>query len=155
MVLASRSDIDRYILELENTIERLTSENSTLKGENEGLRTENGDLKKRLLVYENPHTPPSLQLFKPKIVNPPGKRGAPKGHKGATKVLGEPDEIIHVSAEKCPGCSHPLDTPVRTEKKTIFDIPPPQKVRVTEYDLDVYKCSNCGIEVRAKHRVAR
>ncbi|EQD53325.1 putative transposase [mine drainage metagenome] len=37
------------------------------------------------------------------------------------------------------------------EKKTIFDIPPPQKVKVTEYDLDVYKCSNCGMEVKAKH----
>ncbi len=38
------------------------------------------------------------------------------------------------------------------EKKTIFDIPPPQKIRVTEYDLDVYRCSNCGTEVGARHR---
>ncbi|EQD42356.1 transposase, partial [mine drainage metagenome] len=84
-------------------------------------REENEALKKRLLVYENPHTPPSLQLFKPKIVNPPGKRGAPKGHKGATRIHDAPDEIIHVSAEKCQECSHPLDTPIRTEKKTISD----------------------------------
>ena len=41
---------------------------------------------------------------------------------------------------------------MRTEKKTIFDIPPPQKIKVTEYDLDVYRCSNCGTEVKAKHR---
>ena len=68
-----------------------------------------------------------------------------------TKVLGEPDEIIHVSEEKCPKCSHPLESPIRTEKKTIFDIPPPQKIKITEYDLDVYRCSNCGIEVKAKH----
>ena len=54
--------------------------------------------------------------------------------------------------EKCPNCSHILASPIRTEKKTIFDIPPPQKVKVTEYDLDVYKCSNCGSEVMAKHR---
>ena len=68
-----------------------------------------------------------------------------------TKVLGEPDEIIHVSEEKCPKCSHILGSPIRTEKKTIFDIPPPQKIKITEYDLDVYRCSNCGIEVKAKH----
>ena len=86
-----------------------------------------------------------------KIANPPGKRGAPLGHKGATKVLGDPDEAIHVSTETCPECSHVLGSPLRTEKKTMFDMPPPQKIKVTEYDLDIYKCSNCGIEVRSKH----
>ncbi|MGC8562570.1 MAG: IS66 family transposase zinc-finger binding domain-containing protein, partial [Thermoplasmata archaeon] len=91
-------------------------------------------------------------MFRPRDGNPHGKRGTPMGHKGATKVLGEPDEIIHVSMDRCPECSHPLGSPIRTEKKTIFDIPPPQKVKVTEYDLDVYRCSNCGIEVISKHR---
>ena len=136
---------DEYILQLENAVEQLITENETLRNENESL-------KKKLLLYENPHTPPSRQMIGPKITNPPGKRGAPIGHKGATKVLGDPDEIIHVSMERCPNCSHALETPIRIEKKTIFDIPPPQKVKVTEYDLDVYKCSNCGMEVRAKHR---
>ena len=74
------------------------------------------------------------------------------GHKGATREFRKPDEIIHVFAEKCPECGHPLGSPIRTEKKTIFDIPPPQKVRVTEYDLDVYMCRNCENEVRAMHR---
>ncbi len=133
-----------YIHELETAVELLTDENARLREENEALR-------KRLLVYENPHTPPSLQLLKPKINNPPGKRGAPLGHRGSTRIFGEPDEIIHVSTEKCPECSHPLGPPIRMEKKTIFDLPPPQKIRVTEYDLDVYKCSNCGMEVKAKH----
>jgi transposase len=133
-----------YIHQLETTVELLTNENAKLREENEAL-------KKRLIMYENPHTPPSLQLFKPKISNPPGKRGAPMGHRGATRIHGTPDEVIHVSEEKCPKCSHPLESPIRTEKKTIFDIPPPQKIKITEYDLDVYKCSNCGIEVKARH----
>ena len=136
---------DEYILQLENTVEKLMTENETLRGENESL-------KKKLLLYENPHTPPSRQMIRPKITNPPGKRGAPRGHKGATRVLGEPDEIIHVSMEICPNFSHALETPIRTEKKTIFDIPPPQKVKVTEYDLDVYRCGNCGREVKSVHR---
>ncbi len=101
-----------YIHQLESAIELLTNENTKLKEEVKALR-------KRLLLYENPHTPPSLQPFRPKTVNPPGKRGAPIGHKGATRVHGEPDEIIHVSVEKCPECSHPLETPIRTEKKTM------------------------------------
>ena len=133
-----------YIHQLETTVELLTDENTKLREENETL-------KKRLLLYENPHTPPSLQRFKSKTDKTPGKRGAPIGHKGVTKVLGEPDEIIHVSEMKCPKCSHILGSPIRTEKKTIFDIPPPQKIKVTEYDLDVYRCVNCGIEVKAKH----
>ncbi len=45
-----------------------------------------------------------------------------------------------------------MGSPIRTEKKTIFDIPPPQKIKVTEYDLDVYRCSNCGMYVKSKHR---
>jgi len=133
-----------YINQLETTVELLTNENAKLREENEALR-------KRLIMYENPHTPPSLQLFRPKPVNPGGKRGAPMGHKGATRIHDTPDEVIHVSEEKCPECSHPLGSPIRTEKKTIFDIPPPQKIKVTEYDLDVYRCSNCGVEFRSRH----
>ena len=108
-------------------------------------------LKKKLLIYENPHTPPSLQPFRPKVVNPPGKRGAPVGHKGATRINGKADKIIHVSVDRCPECHHQLGLPIRTEKKTIVDIPPPQEIVVTEYDLDIYRCSNCGSEVRARH----
>ena len=67
---------DDYIHQLETAVELLTDENTKLREENETL-------KKRLLLYENPHTPPSLQRFKPKPVNPQGKKGAPKGHKGA------------------------------------------------------------------------
>ena len=142
---------ENYVLELERFIERILTENLDLKEKNSSLLSENESLKKKLLLYENPHTPPSRQMFPPKVTNPPGKRGAPVGHKGATRVL-QPDEIIHVSADTCPKCSHKLGSPIRMEKKTIFDIPPPQEVVVREYDLDVYKCGNCGSEVRARHR---
>ena len=144
MVLLQATGTEDYIHELESTVERQSAEILSLKIENESLR-------KKLLLYENPHTPPSLQHFQPKPDKTPCRRGAPSGHKGATRIHDEPDEIIHVSEEKCPECSHPLGSPVRTEKKTIFDIPPPQKIKITEFDLDVYRCSSCGIEVKAKH----
>ena len=59
-------------------------------------------MKQKLLLYVNPHTPPSRQRFSPEIMNPPGKRGAPKGHKGAIRALDNPDKIICVTAETCP-----------------------------------------------------
>ncbi len=151
MELPHTEDNSDYIHQMEMSIKLLTEEVTKLRDERENMLKENQDLKKRLLVYENPHTPPSLQMFRPKIVNPPGKRGAPKGHKGATRIHDAPDEIIHVSEDKCPKCQHDLGSPIRTEKKMIFDIPPPQKIVVREYDLDVYRCSNCGSEIRSKH----
>ena len=49
---------DEYIMHMESTVAQLTAE--TLS-----LRTENEDLKRRLILYENPHTPQSKQMFRP------------------------------------------------------------------------------------------
>ena len=144
MEFPEERDIEKHIRELERAIEKYVKENEELRNENESL-------KKKLLLYENPHTPPSRQMFPPKIMNPPGKRGAPKGHKGATRILDNPDKIIHVTAETCPKCHHALGSPIRTKKRMMFDIPPPQKVMVTEFQVDVYKCSACNTEIKAKH----
>jgi transposase len=144
MEFPEEMDIEKHIRELERAIEKYVKENEELRNENESL-------KKKLLLYENPHTPPSRQMFPPKIMNPPGKRGAPKGHKGATRILDNPDKIMHVTAETCQKCHHPLGSPIRMEKRMMFDIPPPQKVIVTEFQVDVYKCSTCNTEIKAKH----
>lgn len=101
------------------------------------------------MLYENPHTPPSRQMITPKNTNPSGKRGAPMGHKGATKVLGEPDERIHVSMERCSNCSHALEAPIRTEKKTISDIS--MGVRITE--LPVYGITAEDVEIAGQEHV--
>ena len=60
MPAADNSD---YIHQLENTIELLIAENYNLKEKNASLSGEVEALRKRLLLYENPHTPPSLQPF--------------------------------------------------------------------------------------------
>ncbi|EQD74708.1 transposase, partial [mine drainage metagenome] len=147
MVLPADINTEEYIRELESTVNRLTTEILSLRSEIENL-------KRRLIVYENPHTPPSKQMLKKREDGNavPKKRGAPLGHKGATRIHGEPDEVIHVSEDQCPKCQYDLGKPICMEKKTIIDIPPPQKIKVTEYDLDVYRCGNCGAEVKAKHR---
>ena len=150
MVLPDETDTDNYIRELGSTVERQSMEILSLKEHNTALSVENESLKRKLLMYENPHTPPSRQMFPPKITNPPGKRGVPKGHRGATHVPGKQDEINHVTADTCPRCNHSLGSPVRMEKRTIFDIPPPQKVVAREFDVDVYRCSSCDIESKAQ-----
>lgn len=129
---------ENYILDLERRIELLLSENSELKAKLSAIYTENQELRKRLMLYENPHTPPSRQMLASRNSNISGKRGAPTGHRGAEKVLGEPDKIIQVSMNKCPQCHHKLVSPFRAEKRTIFDIPPLQKMKVTEYDVYIY-----------------
>lgn len=62
-MLPGEIDVEGYIRELEITLGKLT-------GENEALRNENESLKKKLLLYENPHTPPSGQMIRPKITDP-------------------------------------------------------------------------------------
>ena len=112
-------------------------------------------LENKLQAYENPHTPPSQQRFKRNSggnnINPPGKRGAPVGHHGATRVMPKPDEIIPVTIDQCPCCGSVLGDAVSVEQRTIEEIPPPKKTRVTRYILHKYVCPACGSEVTARH----
>lgn len=136
-----------YLAFLEAFIHQVLQQKETLEKENEELR-------KRLLQHENAHTPPSIEkrASKKKKSSSPKKRGAPQGHRGATRKKPEPDDTIHVSVPVCPECNHELGDPVSTETVTIEDLPPPDKVKVTRYELDVYECPNCRAKVKAKHR---
>jgi len=57
----------------------------------------------------------------------------------------------YLSMGQCPHCNHDLGEPIKTETKLIEDLPPPRKIKVTQFDTDVYRCPNCGAEVRGKH----
>jgi transposase len=124
-----------------------------LQQEIEGLKKRISELENKLKVYENPHTPPSQQRFKNNIgkTNPPGRRGAPPGHHGATRTTPEPDEIIPVTMDTCPRCGSYLGAATKVESRTIEELPPPKKIKVTRYDLHHYHCPGCGIEITATH----
>jgi transposase len=119
----------------------------------EKLKKEVAELKNRLKAYENPHTPSSLQRFKDNThgTNPPGRRGAPPGHHGATRPTPEPDEIIPVTIDRCPRCGSYLGAATKIESRVIEDLPPPQRIKVTRYDLHHYQCPGCGADIAATH----
>lgn len=133
--------------QLRTEIERLKNENANLKAENEKLQN-------HLRIYENPHTPPSQKRFPEKkpLEKPSEKktRGAPKGHKGATKHFRKPDVVKEVTKDYCPRCSSTnIADRNSAEVKVAEEIPPPQKTIVTQYNLHKYGCLDCGHEFTA------
>jgi transposase len=148
---------DSYIKHLEEIIIQLTTERDASLQRIQELEKANEELKKRLRFYENPHTPPSankLQNAKPSIeISPaPKKRGAPNGHKGATRATKEPDEVVDVIADQCEKCgSYKIEKQENYEKSVIEDMPPPQKIKITQYNRWKVKCLDCGHQFTSKH----
>lgn len=145
---------DDYFNQLEITILRnqeLEKENQELKNKSELLEKENEGLKKRLLFYENTNTPPSArQLEKaPKTstenIPVPKKRGAPIGHKGATRPTKEPEKTEEIIADHCEKCNSPnIEKLDKCETSIIEDMPPPQKITRIRYIRWKVKCRDCG-----------
>jgi len=108
------------------------------------------DLQKRLLAYENAHTPPSLQrptLRYPKRESSNNKIGAPIGHKGTTRKTPEPNRFKELKLTKCPDCNKRLGRPRHIQKKIIEDIPDPHPLKITQFTIPHYFCNNCNKEV--------
>ena len=94
-----------YIKELEKSIIEITAERDGAFEKINELKQENDELKNKLHFYENPHTPPSVTTLKKTETkstdNPtPKKRGALKGHRGATRPTPVPDETNLTFKEK-------------------------------------------------------
>lgn len=120
-----------------------------LARENQELRQRIEVLERRLLAYENAHTPPSLR-YKRRL--PPaegGRRGAPEGHRSGTRPEAEPTMRVELLKEKCDRCSATLGKPFWVERRIIEEIPEPQPIEVTEYRIPHYLCSSCGTHVSA------
>lgn len=125
-----------------------------LQQENQELKEKITILEKRLRMYENPHIPSSQQRFKggSKGNIPRGKRGAPKGHRGATRKTPEPDEVVSVTTDTCPFCGGNSGVPQGVETALVEELPPPRKIKVTKYEFHTYECPNCGLRFTIKHK---
>ncbi len=146
-------EVRQYIRKLEEENHLLKDILPQLKHQVQQLQERVAYLERKLKSYENPHTPSSMQRFKTNTggTNPPGRRGAPPGHHGATRITPEPDEIILVTMDRCPQCGSYLGAATKVESRIIEDLPPPQKIKVTRYDLHYYHCPGCGIDITATH----
>jgi transposase len=125
--------------ELEEEVERL-------RKENERLKEENKELKKILTIFVNPHTPSSKQVFKTRTPQVSSKKiGAPCGHRGGSRKISEPDEVVHHFLKRCPRCNDVLCKPFDIEERIVEEIPEPRPVKVTKHIICFYNCKNCGV----------
>ena len=153
------TDTQEYIQELEQEKQKLEQEKQILEKENQKLKEKIRNLERRLAFYSNPHTPPSARMLsegrtsEARTSDGTGKRGAPKGHKGATRVRPEPDETIDVVDEECEQCgSHHIQEMNEKDVRVVEDfVPPVKKTRVIRFVRHKMKCLDCGYEFFSKH----
>lgn len=108
------------------------------------------ELEKRLLAYENAHTPSSRDRRRYPKREPTGNPiGAPKGHKGVTRETPKPTESKTLYLDNCPYCHNPLGKPEHIRRKVIEELPDPRPIRVIEFFVPHYHCSHCNKEVIA------
>ena len=155
----SSYDRKQYIEQLEEKVREFEEKLTWYKQQDLEQQARIAELEKRLAYYENPHTPSSARkLFNKKVQDASKsddtmkKRGAPKGHRGATRPKPEPDVTIDVIADECEECgSQNIQDLDEVEKNTVEDLPPPQKIKVTEFIRHKVKCLDCGHEFISKH----
>ena len=150
-------EVRRYIEKLEKENQELKTIVLNFEKRESEFKEKINELEKRLRIYENPHTPSSKQRFKGNKPNrnsssKKSHRGAPKGHKGATRKTPEPDEIIPVPVDHCPGCGGDPGEAEGFETIITEELPPPREIKVIQYELFKYKCQHCGLEFTAKHK---
>ena len=140
-VVARSGDYQQLLLRIQKLEERIAE-----------LEKENAALRAKLARYENPHTPSSARRFKDEAKSSGSKkRGAPKGHRGATRPKLEPDEVVEVTAEHCEACGSKDLEEDGVDATVIEDIPPPPKIKVVQYNRHKYRCRTCGHAFEAAH----
>jgi len=123
--------------------------------ENERLRKEVAELRRRLQVHENPNVPPSVRHHAPgyardRPLTAPEYRkkpGGQPGHEGVTRAPLVPDEKVTLTAECCHRCHGSRLRLKGTE--TTQEIEVEHRRKVTEHTQAIYECLDCGEEVRA------
>jgi len=107
------------------------------------------ELKRRLLAYENPHTPSSKIRNKPPKKESNGKLGAPKGHPKYEREEPEPTGSVEYIEDTCPHCNSTLGNPFKTDRILEEEIPKPQPVEVIEHLVNHYTCPHCKSHIIA------
>jgi transposase len=129
----------------------------TLTTENAKLKEENINLKRRLLLHENPNTPSSKRMYPTRTGDHRKceKRfpGRPKGHKGDTRPKPAKPDIIKTPERKhtCNSCGSTLNEPAHVEHHIFEEITNPKPRQVIDYLEFEYQCSTCNSYTSARH----
>lgn len=108
-------------------------------------------LERRLLAYENAHTPPSLSKKKriPRISS--GRLGAPVGHPKYERIDPKIDEeILYQIKDICPFCNNTLDSKEILEVIE-EEIPDMKETKGIKHLIEWSNCPNCKRRIIAKN----
>jgi transposase len=131
-------------------IKQLTEENINLKKEVDNL-------KRKLMLHENPHTPSSRRMYPTRTgdhtKNSKRFPGRPKGHKGNTRPKPKLIDITKAPEKKCicNHCGAPLSEPTRVEHHVFEEIANPKPKQVIDFLQFEYKCTTCNGYTSIRH----
>ena len=115
-------------------------------------------LKKRLMIYENPHVPPSNDSVPAQQKKARSAKGAKSSEQAEGKTAGIPGrksghigvshhrrskETVHRRPDKCSKCGGTSLSDVRTTAKQVIDIPEMPKAAVVTHVCHQCVCSDC------------
>jgi hypothetical protein len=121
---------DRIISRLEKRIEQLEEKNKDLEEQVNEIKSYIWKAKKQ--------------------TDEPRKLGPPENHRPHNRPV--PEKIqrkVRLSLDKCPDCGNKLSRPLRTRKRYVEDIRPPEQMN-TEYQIPYYWCRHCNKQVSPK-----
>ena len=126
-----------------------------LQEENRRLTQENAELKRRLALYENPHTPPSKQRYpvrRRRALGSPRYPGRPRGHPGSTRPRLKPTVVKAPPwRDRCEGCGTSLGEPSSVGHRIVEEIGNPAPKQVIDFLEFGWECAGCGASTTARH----
>jgi transposase len=146
----SREALLALVTELQGQVIALQEQVAELAASNQGLVTENEQLKRGGKRQAAPFSKGTRSQDPKQPGRKPGEgtfsfRRAPR-----PEEITEPPVEVPVILEACPGCGGKLTQP-RVDFAYITDLPPLPRPRVTQYRVWVCRCTNCDRQLRGEH----
>ncbi|KXA92229.1 hypothetical protein AKJ66_04495 [candidate division MSBL1 archaeon SCGC-AAA259E22] len=80
-----------------------------------------------------------------------GKPGRKPGHDPAWREKLDPEEEIDVTQDRCKDCGNDLGDPTGSHTRVIEDVPTPEPLTATQFNIFEYYCGPCDKKIVATH----